>query len=129
MRIMSQRLPSPASHSFIMEKDNALGPHGKVGLAGQPPMQPELPRGLPPMPPRCTRSSAHARRVEGLASFCGRSPSWGRTAELRLAAAGITGHEIIVFALVGAAFLRLQAQQERGQQLAQAFNRLIQLFA
>ena len=94
----------------------------------QHPVQPELPLGLPPAPakPRRPRSSVHARQLAGLAAFCGRSVSWARTAERRLAAAGIIGHEILVFALVGEAFLRSQGQH-RAQQFTQSFNHMIQL--
>jgi hypothetical protein len=92
------------------------------------PIQPELPLDLPPLPAksRRPRSSVHARQLAGLAAFCGRSVSWARTAERRLAAAGIIGHEILVFALVGEAFLRSQGQH-RAQQFTQSFNHMIQL--
>jgi hypothetical protein len=92
------------------------------------PEQPELPFGpaLPPQPEkpvRRSRSAAHARRIEGLAAFCGRSPVWARQIEKQLEATGIFGIDLIHWALRARGLVAAEHQREHDRELTRRFNR------
>src|SRR5262249_41214398 len=95
-------------------------------LVVKPVQAEQLRRDLPPTPTpqktRRPRSSAHARRLEGLALWCGRSTVWARSIETRLEGAGIFGDDLVWFALAAAILEKNRKTLLEEEQLVRRFH-------